>query len=55
MIHAANVDDNDELRAAMTQYLQTQKDIAIVGEASNGQDALKMIQEKQPEDRKSVV
>ena len=49
MIHAAIVDDNDELRAAMTKYLQTQKDIAVVGDASNGQEALKMIQEKQPD------
>ncbi len=49
MIRAAIVDDNDELRNAMNQYLQTQKDISIVGEAANGQDALKMIQEKQPD------
>ena len=49
MIRAAIVDDNDELRNAMIQYLQTQKDISIVGEAANGQDALKMIQEKQPD------
>ena len=49
IIRAAIVDDNDELRNAMNQYLQTQKDITIVGEAANGQDALKMIQEKQPD------
>ncbi len=49
MIRAAIVDDNDELRNAMNQYLQTQKDISIVGEAANGQDALKMIQDKQPD------
>ena len=49
IIRAAIVDDNDELRNAMNQYLQTQKDISIVGEAANGQDALKMIQEKQPD------
>ena len=49
IIRAAIVDDNDELRSAMNQYLQTQKDISIVGEAANGQDALKMIQEKQPD------
>ncbi len=49
VIRAAIVDDNDELRNAMNQYLQTQKDISIVGEAANGQDALKMIQDKQPD------
>ena len=49
MIRAAIVDDNDELRNTMIQYLQTQKDISIAGEAANGQDALKMIQEKQPD------
>ncbi len=49
IIRAAIVDDNDELRSAMNQYLQTQKDISVVGEAGNGQDALKMIQEKQPD------
>ncbi len=48
-IRAVIVDDNDELRNSMTQYLSTQKDISIVGEAANGQDALKMIQEKQPD------
>ena len=49
IIRAAIVDDNDELRSAMNQYFETQKDISIVGEAANGQDALKMIQEKQPD------
>ena len=48
-IRAVIVDDNDELRNSMTQYLSAQKDISIVGEAANGQDALKMIQEKQPD------
>ena len=49
IIRTAIVDDNDELRSAMNQYLKTQKDISVVGEAANGQDALKMIQEKQPD------
>ncbi len=41
IIRAAIVDDNDELRSAMNQYFETQKDISIVGEAANGQGALK--------------
>ena len=48
-IRAAIADDNEELRAAMSQYFQTQNDITIVGEAANGQDTLKMVQEKQPD------
>ena len=48
-IRTAIVDDNDELRSSMNQYLQTQKDISVVGEAGNGMDAMKMIQEKQPD------
>ena len=48
-IRTAIVDDNDELRSSMSQYLQTQKDISVVGEAGNGMDAMKMIQEKQPD------
>jgi len=40
-------DDNDELRGFMSQFFQQQQDISVVGEAANGVDALKMIQEKQ--------
>ena len=41
------VDDNEELREAMGQYLRQQPDIAVAGEAGNGADALKLIREKQ--------
>ena len=41
------VDDNDELRAYMSQYFQKQQDISVVGEAANGLDALKVVKEKQ--------
>ena len=41
------VDDNDELRDHLARYLRQQQDITVVGEAENGLDALKMINEKQ--------
>ena len=40
------VDDNEELRLTMAQYLRQQQDIDVIGEASNGMDALKQIREK---------
>lgn len=40
-------DDNDELRAYMSQYFQKQQDISVVGEAANGLDTLKVLKEKQ--------
>ena len=48
-IRTVIAEDNEELRGAMIQYFQSQKDIDIVGEAANGQDALKIIQDKQPD------
>ena len=48
-IRTVIVDDNDELRTAMNQYLQTQKDIIVAGEAANGVDAMKAVQDKQPD------
>lgn len=42
------VDDNDEIRSHMTHYFRQQQDIAVVGEAANGTDALKLIREQQP-------
>ncbi len=40
------VDDNEELRLTMAQYLRQQQEIDVVGEASNGMDALKQVREK---------
>ena len=42
-------DDNDELRGMLAQYLQKEPDFTVVGEAANGVDALKLIQDKQPD------
>ena len=41
------VDDNDELRGHLAHYFRQQQDITVVGEAGNGMDALKLINEKQ--------
>ena len=46
-IRIAIAEDNDELRSCMTQYFQKQQDITLTGEASNGLDILKILQEKQ--------
>lgn len=46
-IRIAVADDNEEIRTYMTQFLGTQKDITVVGEAANGLEALRLIQEKQ--------
>ena len=46
-IRIAVVDDNEELRAYMTQYFKKQQDIAVAWEAKNGLEALKLLQEKQ--------
>lgn len=37
------VDDNDELRLCMIEYLKKQQDIMIAGEASNGMEAMKHV------------
>ena len=37
------VDDNEELRACMIDYLDKQPGFSIIGEASNGVDALKIL------------
>ena len=44
-IRLAIVEDNDELRGFMAQFFGKQQDITVVGEASNGLNALKLIQE----------
>ena len=46
-IRVVIADDNDELRSYMVSFFRKQQDIAVTGEASNGLDALKLIQEKQ--------
>ncbi|MBQ9298926.1 MAG: sporulation transcription factor Spo0A [Clostridia bacterium] len=40
-------DDNDEIRASLRAYLESQEDMAVAGEAANGSDALRLLNEKQ--------
>ena len=39
-------DDNDEIRAALRAYLESQEDMAVAGEAANGAEALRILGEK---------
>ena len=40
-------DDNDEIRASLRAYLESLEDMAVAGEAANGADALRLLNEKQ--------
>lgn len=39
-------DDNEEIRAALRAYLQSQQDMLVVGEAATGSEALRILNEK---------
>lgn len=39
-------DDNDEIRASLRAYLESQEDMAVAGEAANGSEALRILSEK---------
>lgn len=43
------VDDHRVLRDALRAFLDGEKDIAVVGEATNGRDALKLVRELKPD------
>ncbi len=43
------VDDNLELRGVVARFLSKQEGISVVGQATNGEDALKQIAETQPD------
>ena len=40
-------DDNDEIRAALHTYLNSQEDMTVVDEAANGLEALRILNDKQ--------
>ena len=43
------VDDNVELRGVVAKFFSRQEGVSVVGQASNGEDALKLIAEAQPD------
>ena len=43
------VDDHDVVRQGVRHILETQKDWEVVGEAANGQEALRMTNELKPD------
>lgn len=42
-------DDNLQLRDMVTEYLQEQSGIEVVGAAANGVEALQLVQEREPD------
>ena len=49
MIRLLLVDDHDIVRTGIAYILKEQKDIEVVGEAGNGEDALKLVRELKPD------
>ena len=49
MLKVVIVDDEAPARQLLREYLSAHQDLVIVGEANNGVDAIKVIQEMQPE------
>ncbi|MCM3602300.1 response regulator transcription factor [Robertmurraya korlensis] len=49
MIRLAVVDDHEVVRKGIISYLQTEPDIEIVGEASCGKDAVRLVADKKPD------
>lgn len=49
MIRVLFVDDHEMVRIGVTTYLKTQKDIEVVGEASNGEEAIELALELRPD------
>ena len=48
-IHVVVTDDNVQLRDMVAQYLGEQGGVEVVGVAANGVEALKLVEEKEPE------
>ncbi|MBD8013181.1 response regulator transcription factor [Microbacterium sp. APC 3898] len=49
MIRILLVDDHEMVRIGVSAYLQSQKDMEVAGEASNGQEAVEMALELRPD------
>ena len=43
------VDDNEDIRTSLADFLQKQPEISVVGEAANGADAMRMIPDARPD------
>ncbi|MGI6126487.1 MAG: response regulator, partial [Planifilum sp.] len=49
MIRVLLVDDHEMVRLGLSAYLDTQPDIEIVGEASDGEEAVRLAEKLQPD------
>ena len=49
MIRVLFVDDHEMVRIGVTTYLKTQKDIEVVGEAADGEEAIKLALDLRPD------
>lgn len=49
MIRVLLVDDHEMVRLGLSAYLSTQKDIEVVGEASNGEEGVRLALETRPD------
>ncbi|MCL6580758.1 MAG: response regulator transcription factor [Firmicutes bacterium] len=49
MIRVLIVDDHEIVRRGIRSYLATEEDFKVVGEASNGEEAVRMVQELRPD------
>ena len=49
MIRVLLVDDHEMVRLGLSTYLSTQKDIEVVGEASNGEEGVRLALETRPD------
>ncbi|QDX92623.1 DNA-binding response regulator [Brevibacillus laterosporus] len=49
MIRVLLVDDHEMVRMGLASYLSTEDDIEVVGEASSGEDGVRLVEEMQPD------
>lgn len=49
MIRVLLVDDHEMVRMGLSAYLESQKDIEVVAEASDGEEGVRLAREKQPD------
>lgn len=54
MIRVLIADDHHVVRRGLLFFLKTQKDIEVVGEASNGEEAVQLAKALQPGEYKNI-